>query len=76
MGLDPGTQGSHPEPEVDAQPLSHPGVPLVSILILIWFHLCLLIFSLQAKLIFFSLIRPHCLLCMAELHLKQDELKM
>ena len=27
MGLDPGTPGSRPEPKVDAQPLSHPGVP-------------------------------------------------
>ena len=29
MGLDPGTPGSHPEPKVDTQPLSHPGVPPV-----------------------------------------------
>ena len=27
MGLDPGTPGSHPEPKVDVQPLSHPGIP-------------------------------------------------
>ena len=27
VGLDPGTPGSQPEPEADAQPLSHPGVP-------------------------------------------------
>ena len=26
-GLDPGTTGSHPEPEADAQPLSYPGIP-------------------------------------------------
>ena len=26
VGLDPGTLGSRPEPKVDAQPLSHPGV--------------------------------------------------
>ena len=28
-GLDPGTLGSHPEPKADAQPLSHPGVPIL-----------------------------------------------
>ena len=28
LGLDPGTPGSHPEPKADAQPLSHPGVPI------------------------------------------------
>ena len=28
MGLDPWTPGSQPEPKADAQPLSHPGVPL------------------------------------------------
>ena len=27
VGLDPGTQGSHPELKADAQLLSHPGVP-------------------------------------------------
>ena len=27
VGLDPRTLGSHPEPKVDAQPLSHPGIP-------------------------------------------------
>ena len=27
VGLDPGVQGSHPEPKADAQPLSHPGAP-------------------------------------------------
>ena len=27
MGLDPGTQGSHPELKADAQPLSHSGTP-------------------------------------------------
>ena len=27
--LDPGTLGSRPEPKADAQPLSHPGVPVV-----------------------------------------------
>ena len=27
VGLDPRTLGSHPEPKVDAQPLSHPSVP-------------------------------------------------
>ena len=27
MGLESGTQGSHPELKADAQPLSHPGVP-------------------------------------------------
>ena len=30
-GLDPGTLGSCPEPKADAQPLSHPGVPLTSV---------------------------------------------
>ena len=28
VGLDPRTQRSHPELKADAQPLSHPGVPL------------------------------------------------
>ena len=28
MELDPGTLRSYPEPKADAQPLSHPGVPL------------------------------------------------
>ena len=28
VGLDPGTPGSCPEPKADAQPLSHPGVPI------------------------------------------------
>ena len=28
MGLDPGTLGSHPELKADAQPVSHPGVPV------------------------------------------------
>ena len=28
VGLNPGTPGSHPEPKADAQPLSHPGVPV------------------------------------------------
>ena len=28
VGLDPGTPGSRPEPKADAQPLSHPGVPI------------------------------------------------
>ena len=28
MGFDPGTPGSRLEPKADAQPLSHPGVPL------------------------------------------------
>ena len=27
--LDPRTPGSHPEPEADAQPLSHPGAPVL-----------------------------------------------
>ena len=27
VGLDPRTQGSHPESKADAQPLSYPGVP-------------------------------------------------
>ena len=27
VGLDPGTAGSHPEPKVDAQPLSYSRVP-------------------------------------------------
>ena len=27
-GLDPGTPGSRPEPKADAQPLSHPGIPV------------------------------------------------
>ena len=30
MGLDPGTPGSRPGLKADAQPLSHPGVPLSS----------------------------------------------
>ena len=28
VGLDPRTLGSQPEPKADAQPLSHPGVPV------------------------------------------------
>ena len=31
-GLDPGTPGSHPGLKAGAQPLSHPGVPLLGIL--------------------------------------------
>ena len=31
MGLDPGNPGSHPEPKADAQPLTHPGVPVKSL---------------------------------------------
>ena len=27
LGLDPGSPGSRPEPQADAQPLSHPGLP-------------------------------------------------
>ena len=27
-GLDPRTLGSYPEPKADAQPLSHPGIPI------------------------------------------------
>ena len=30
-GLDPGTQGSQPEPKADAQPLSHPGLPNINL---------------------------------------------
>ena len=30
VGLDPGTPGSLSEPKADAQPPSHPGVPLLS----------------------------------------------
>ena len=33
MGLDPRTPGSHTEPEAGTQPLSHPGVPSSSFLI-------------------------------------------
>ena len=29
--LDPRTLGSHPEPKADAQPLSHPGAPIICI---------------------------------------------
>ena len=32
MGLDPRTPGSHPEWKAEAQPLSHPGVPSLNIL--------------------------------------------
>ena len=31
-GLDPGSPGSRPEPKADAQPLSHPGVPIAGCL--------------------------------------------
>ena len=31
VGLDPGTPGSCPEPKADAQPLSHPGIPLLGL---------------------------------------------
>ena len=38
VGLDPGTPGSHPGPKAsDAQPLSHPGVPMLIILKLFLF---------------------------------------
>ena len=30
VGLDPGTPGSLPEPKADTQPLTHPGVPIMS----------------------------------------------
>ena len=30
VGLDSGTPRSHPEPKADAQPLSHPGVSVIS----------------------------------------------
>ena len=33
MGLDPGTQGSCPGPKADAQPLSHPGIPIRALII-------------------------------------------
>ena len=33
VGFHPGTPGSCPELKADAQPLSHPGVPLANILI-------------------------------------------
>ena len=32
VGLDPGTPRSCPEPKADAQPLSHPGMPLFHVL--------------------------------------------
>ena len=32
MGLDPGTPGSHPEPKADTQPLSHPRIPVLSLI--------------------------------------------
>ena len=32
MGLDPGSQGSHPGPKAGAKPLSHPGIPKISFL--------------------------------------------
>ena len=32
MGLDPGTPGSCPEPKEDAQPLSHPGGPHLTLI--------------------------------------------
>ena len=31
--FDPGSPGSHPGPKAGAQPLSHPGVPVSSLLI-------------------------------------------
>ena len=31
VGLDPRATGSHPLPKADPQPLSHPGVPIMSI---------------------------------------------
>ena len=33
MGLDSRTPGSQPEPKADAQPLSHPGIPVPQFLI-------------------------------------------
>ena len=32
VGLNPRTPGSHPELKADAQPLSHPGVPIYLVL--------------------------------------------
>ena len=32
VGLDPRIWGSYPEPKADAQPLSHPGAPLLRLL--------------------------------------------
>ena len=34
VGLDPGTLGSLPQPEADAQPLSHSGVPFRLVLLM------------------------------------------
>ena len=34
VGLDPGTPGSRPGPKADAKPLSHPGIPANSIVLL------------------------------------------
>ena len=31
--LDPRTRGSQPEPKADAQPLSHPDVPLLKVIL-------------------------------------------
>ena len=44
VGLDPGTPGSHPEPKADAQPLSHPGVPGLYLLSVIFFFKILFIY--------------------------------
>ena len=32
VGLDPRTPGSRPEPKADAQPLSHPAIPIMGII--------------------------------------------
>ena len=35
LGLDPRTPGSHSESKADAQPLSHPGVPEIQLLLMV-----------------------------------------
>ena len=37
-GLDPGTPGSRPGPKADAQPLSHPGVPVIINVVILYSH--------------------------------------
>ena len=47
VGLNPGTPGSRPEPKVDTQPLSHPCIPTLVLLLRLFFS-CSLLAVIQA----------------------------
>ena len=58
-GLNPGIPGSHPEPKADVQPLSHPGIPGLFCLFLIFvcnhlfFHVPLFLLPIPYSFFFF-----------------------